>query len=527
MKKFENIRELIEASAVKFANRTAFKIKYKTKEKAVKYRDVTYSILKSEIERLGSFLIDKGLKGKRIAVIGRNCYEWMLVYLSVLSIDSVIVPLDSGLFEEEIKEQLERSEAEAIFYTGMFEEALKDKDDIIKIRMDEDEFKDIAANYVLNPEYEKIQVDGEKMSILLFTSGTTSLSKAVMLCQKNITSNVYSMSLWEDFNENDVNMALLPFHHTFGMTQIVLFLSYGMCNVFCEGLRIAKCLTEYRVTTLVGVPRIAEEIQLAVFKRLKKENKLKTVETGIKVTSFLRKFGIDIRRKIFKQIIDGLGGGLRLIIIGAAAGKPENLKWFNDIGVLTIQGYGLTESSPVIAAENESHMRKGSVGMALPGVDVKIINKDENGIGEIIAKGDNVMLGYYKYDGESPIKDGYLHTGDMGYLDKDGYLFITGRKKNVIVLNNGKNVFPEELEALLNDSEMIKECIVMNNKNGDKDCIHAKIVYNTDFSKEEAEEKINLYIEELNKKLISYKQIRTIELQENEMEKTTTLKIKR
>ena len=523
---FNNIRELIEASAEKFSERPAFRIKNKAKSEE-KYRDVTYSILKEEIERLGSYLIDNGLQGKRIAVIGRNCYEWMLVYLSVLCTDGVIVPLDCGLFESEVKEQLERSEAEAIFYTEMFEEALKDKDNIIKIRMDEDGFKKIAAEHEISPEYEKISIDGDKMSILLFTSGTTSKSKAVMLSHKNVTANIYAMNIWEDFDETDINMAFLPFHHTFGTIQVVLFLSFGMCNVFCEGLRIAKCLNEYGVTTLVAVPRVIEEIQLAVFKNLKKQNKFETVNKGIRITSLLRKFGIDIRRKIFKQIIDGLGGGLRTIIVGAAAAKPETLNWFNDIGILAIQGYGLTESSPVIAAENEKNMRTGSVGKALPGVDVKIVDKDENGIGEIIAKGENIMLGYYKNEAENPIKDGYLYTGDMGYMDKNGYLFITGRKKNVIVLNNGKNVFPEELEALLNDSDAIKECIVMNKKHGDKDCIHAKIVYNTDFEKEEAEEKIRLFIDEINEKLVNYKQIRSFEIQETEMEKTTTLKIKR
>ncbi len=526
MKKYENIRELLYASSAKYPNNAAFRIKNATPKNG-KYTDITYSILKSQAEHLGSFLMDNNLRGRRIAVIGKNCYEWMLVYLSVLCIDSVIVPLDSGLFENEIKQQLERSEADAIFYTDMFEESLKDVNNILKIRMDEDEFKNIASNHPINPEYKNIKPDGDKMSILLFTSGTTSQSKAVMLSQKNITSNVYGMSLWEDFRETDINMALLPFHHTLGMTQIMIFLAYGMCNVFCEGLRIAKCLSEYKVTILVGVPRIAEEIQLAVLKQLKKQNKLKTVEKGIKVASLLRKFGIDIRRKIFKQIIDALGGGLRMIIIGAAAGKPENLKWFNDIGILTIQGYGLTESSPVISAENEKYMRCGSVGKAIPGVDVKIVDKNEDGMGEIIAKGDNIMLGYYNYDGENPVKNGYLYTGDIGYLDKDGYLFITGRKKNVIVLDNGKNVYPEEIETLLGDCEAIKECIIVNDRQDDKDCIHAKIVYNTDFSKEEAESIISSFIEDLNKNLISYKQIKTYKLQEEEMEKTTTLKIKR
>ena len=527
MKNFNNFRELVESSAKEFSERPAFRIKNK-KGNEEKYRDVTYSIMKNEIERLGSYLIDNGLQGKRIAVIGRNCYEWMLVYLTVLCIDGVIVPLDSGLFKDEILEQLTRAEADAVFNTESYEDALSEKEDIIKFRMDTEEFKGIASGYKFNPEYEKIKVDGKKMGILLFTSGTTSKSKAVMLCQRNIMANVYGMRLWEDFRETDINMAFLPFHHTLGLTQIALFLSYGMCNVFCEGLRIAKCLKEYGVTILVAVPRVIEEIQLAVTKLLIKENKLETVNKGIKITSFLRKFGIDVRRKIFKQIIDGLGGGLRTIIVGAAAAKPETLSWFNSIGILTIQGYGLTETAPVLTAENEKNLRFGSVGKAIPGVEVMISEKGENGMGEIIAKGENVMLGYYKNEGEDPIKDGWFYTGDIGYMDKDGFVFITGRKKNVIVLNNGKNVFPEELEALLSDSDAIKECIVLNKKHGDKDCLHAKIVYNTEeYKKEEAEEKIREYIDKLNESLINYKRIKSFELQETEMEKTTTLKIKR
>lgn len=527
MKNFNNLRELVEYSAEKYKDNVAFKIKNKGKKGDEKYRDVTYSIFNDEMMRLASFIIRSGLQGKRIAVIGKNCYEWMLVYLATLSAGSVIVPLDSGLFAEEILEQLERSEAEAIFYTEMFEDALKDREDILKVRMDSEEFKEIAAEFEICDEYYNIEIDKDKMSVLLFTSGTTSKSKAVMLSQRNIASNVYAMTIWEDLREDDVNMAILPFHHTFGTVQIVLFMACGMCNVFCEGLRIAKCLKEYKVSVLVGVPRIVDEMYLAVTRLIKKENKEGKVKFGIALTKALRKIKIDIRRKVFKEIIEGLGGGLRLIIVGAAAAKPEVLKWFNDVGILTIQGYGLTESSPVISAENEDNMRLGSIGKALPGIDVKIVDKDENGMGEIIAKGENIMLGYYKYDGEDPIKDGYLYTGDIGYMDKDGFIFITGRKKNVIVLNNGKNVFPEELEMLLSDCDAIKECIVVHKTDDGKDNIHAKVVYREELEKEEAERKVGAFIEELNKKLISYKQIKSFELTDKEMEKTTTLKIKR
>lgn len=523
-----NLRELLEAASVKYADKNAFIIKLKKNT----YEEITYTRLRQDVESLGKYFIDEGLAGKRIAVIGKNCYQWMVVFLAVLSTNGIIIPLDRGLFPAEVNEQLDRSEADAIFHTGEFTEALAERENIIKVQMDTDAFPEIIAKGMAltnDAEYKNIKVDGEKMSILLFTSGTTAASKAVMLCQKNITANVHGMNNWEKLYEGDINMALLPFHHTFGMTQIVLFIDNGLCNVFCEGLRIAKCLTEYKVSMLVAVPRVFDEMYNTIMKKITAQGKLKTVEMGIKLTSALRKIGIDIRRKVFKEIIDNLGGGLHFMISGAAPADPKVLKFFNDIGILTVQGYGLTETAPVLAAENYNHMRKGSIGKALPNVEIKIDSPDENGIGEIIARGDNVMLGYYndEENTNAVLKNGYFHTGDMGYMDKDGYLYITGRKKNVIVLNNGKNVFPEELEQLISNSEYVKECIVYNDMESGKDCITAKIVYNTDYKIDDMRKKIREHIDSLNEKLISYKQIKKYDLTDVEMEKTTTLKIKR
>ncbi|MDD4688387.1 MAG: AMP-binding protein [Eubacteriales bacterium] len=526
VKLYDNIRQLIEDASVKHGKRLAFKIK---KQRKI-YDDITYLRLREEMESMGKYLISQNLAGKRVAVIGKNSYQWMLVYLSVLATGGIIVPLDRGLFPEEIHEQLTRSGAQAIFYGDEFEETLSSRDDTFKMCIDSEDFEGaIEIGKTLdNKTYKNIKVDGSELSILLFTSGTTAASKAVMLTQKNITANVYGMTVWENFDKNDVNMALLPFHHTFGMTQIVLFLSVGMCNVFCEGLRIARCLLEYNVTVLVGVPRIIEEIHNTVNKKLKSQNKLEKVSRGIQISNALRKFGIDIRRKLFKELLDAMGG-LRMVIVGAAPADPEVLKWFNDIGVLTVLGYGLTETAPTLTAESYKCMRRGSVGKALPNVELKIDTPDENGIGEIIAKGDNVMLGYYN-DEESTnavLKNGWFYTGDMGYFDSDGYLYITGRKKNVIVLNNGKNVFPEELESLISSSEYIKECLVYNDTESGKDCITAKIVYNADYTVEEIRRRVKDHIDKINTRLASYKQIKDYFLTEIEMEKTTTLKIKR
>lgn len=527
MEKFNNLRELIEYSAEKFGNNLAFKVKKKDDNKNIHYDDINYIRLKNEVEFLGRYLLRNNFGGKKVAVIGKNSYEWMLVYLSVVSIGGIIVPLDRGLMEFEIDEQLTRSGAEAIFYADAFKEIMSKKENIFKICMDEEEFADLlklGAEYDNKKEYDEIEIDNDKMCALLFTSGTTSQSKAVMLSQKNIAVNVRGLIEWEKFYETDVNMAFLPLHHTFGITSVLLFLSVGMCNVFCEGLRIQKCLSEYGVTVFVGVPRILEEIYLTIQRKLASQKKAGKVKFALALSNFLRKFGVDIKRKLFKQIIDALGGKLRFIIVGAAPASPEVLNWFNNIGILSVQGYGLTETAPVLTAETDVYMRTNSVGKSIPGVELKVVNADENGIGEIIARGENVMLGYFN-DEESTaqvIKDGWFYTGDMGRIDKDGYVFISGRKKNVIVLSNGKNVFPEEIESLVSECKAIKECIVYSS--GDE--ILLKAVRDTNFEGD-CDSAIEEHIKAVNEKLIYYKKIKNFTISDEEMEKTTTGKIKR
>lgn len=523
---YNNLKELIVDCGQKFRNNVAFKIKKKSTLGKATYDNVTYERLAYEVEYLARAMMDRGLAGKRVAVIGKNSYEWMVTFLATVCAGGIIVPLDRGLLDYEIEDQLLRSEASAIFYGEAFSERME-KYDIIKICTDGEEFQkmlETGKNCDNKEEYESIEINSDVLSILLFTSGTTSQSKAVMLSQRNITSNIYAMTLWEKLYETDVNMALLPFHHTFGMVQTLLFLSYGMCNVFCEGLRIAKCLNEYGVTVFVGVPRVIEEMMLTINRKIESQGKTGTIKFALKVSNALRKVGIDIRRKLFKQILDAMGGKLRLIIIGAAAASPEVLEFFNNIGVLSIQGYGLTETSPVVSAENDTHMRTNSVGLAIPGVEAKIDSPDENGIGEIIVRGENVMLGYYNDDEKTAevIKDGWFYTGDMGTIDKDGYIFICGRKKNVIVLSNGKNVFPEEIETVVNLSPAIKECVVY----AENDSIKCKIVIDKNFEGDTNAE-IEKHVESVNENLIYYKQIKNFTVQEEEMQKTTTGKIKR
>lgn len=392
-----------------------------------------------------------------------------------------------------------------------------------------------------NEEYVNAQIDENIMSILLFTSGTTSKSKAVMLSQRNIASNIYALQSVEDIRQTDTNIAFLPFHHIFGSTCLIMMLACGVKTTFPDGLRyIKQNLNEYKVSVFVGVPILVEAIYKTIMKEIEKQGKTNLIKIAMKISNFLLKFKIDIRRKIFKQVLTALGGELRFVITGGAPADPEILKGFNSLGVETLQGYGLSETSPVIAAENYNVKKNGSVGVPMLNDSIEIINKDEEGIGEIRVKGPNVMLGYYEMPEltEEVLKDGWFYTGDLGYIDKEGRIFITGRNKNLIVLKNGKKIFPEELETLINRLEIVEESMVFgmpNEENKDDVKLSVKIVYNKEIVKEKYEDKTKeeLYeiiweqIKELNKSFPRYKHIQYLLVSEEELIKTTTKKVKR
>ena len=385
------------------------------------------------------------------------------------------------------------------------------------------------------------KIDPDVMSILLFTSGTTSKSKAVMLNQRGIATNIYDMLLVESFYENDVNIAFLPFHHIFGSTGMLVMLASGLKTVFPDGLRyIKQNLLEYKVSVFVGVPILIDKMYSTIVNEIEKQGKTKLISFAIGLSNILLKFHIDIRRKVFKELINALGGNMRLIISGGAPLDLKVSKWFNQIGIHLVQGYGLTETSPVISAENDINIKYGSVGIPMEHTNVKIENPDSSGIGEIVVKGPNVMLGYYKdiEQTKSVIKDGWFYTGDLGYLDKDGFLFITGRKKDLIVLKNGKKVFPEEIEILVNRLDEVEESFVYglpdkDDKNNVK--IAVKIVYNkeavkrkhSEMSEKELEEYLWSKIKDINKTLPMYKYIKHITITDEPLIKTTTNKIKR
>lgn len=555
IKMFNNIKELIYNSAKEYSDNIAFTTKVKVGEE-VKYKETSYKELLEDVNCFGTALYDLGLEKSRVAVVGKNRYEWVVAHLGNLLGGIVSVPLDKGLQLEELENSLIRSKVEAI----VFDE--KHKENIEKIRengktnikyyisMGELEGFENVNNLIKkgkkiieegNNTYIEKQIDSDKMGVLLFTSGTTSISKAVMLSQRGIATNIYDMQLVETFYTNDVNIAFLPFHHVFGSTGMLVMLACGVKTVFPDGLKyVKKNLKEYGVSVFIGVPVLIDKIYENVYKEIQKQGKEKAVNLGIKISNFLLKFHIDIRRKIFKSIIDGLGGKMRFIISGGAPLDKEVAKRFSEFGMHVVQGYGLTETSPVIAAEGDDFVKPGSIGKPMEHVNLEIVNKDENGIGEIRVKGPNVMLGYYEDEERTKevLKDGWFYTGDLAYIDKDGFIFITGRQKDMIVLKNGKKVFPEELEILINKIEEIEECFVygMPEKEDKNDFkISVKVVYNEavvkekygDITEEELHKTIWAKIKEVNKTLPQYKYIKNMILTKEPLIKTTTNKVKR
>ena len=553
--KFDNIRDIM-ANAVKlYPNNIAFKIKHKD-GKNISYTDITYTQFQQEINEFGTGLMAVGYKDKRVAVIGKNSYPWALTYCTVLGGLGILVPLDKGLPEAEIELSLKRSKAEVIIFDKEYEEIINrimqngttslnkcicmtntEIDGFMTVEEVEKIGKEELAKG--NNEYINSEIDSKKMAAIIFTSGTTSMAKAVMLSQENIASNIYNLSCVEYIDPTDINMAFLPFHHTFGSTGLLLFMSRGATNVFCDGLRhIQENMKEYHVSCFVCVPLLIESIYKKVMHQIEKQGKMEKFKKGIKISKFLLKFKIDIRKKLFKDIYDNLGGNLRFVVSGASAIDKSVAEGFNDLGFLTVQGYGLTETAPVLIAENVKNIRYGSIGLPLPEVDIKIDNPNEEGIGEIIAKGPNVMLGYYEDEqatNDVIDNDGWFHTGDLAYMDKDGFIFIAGRKKNVIVLKNGKNVYPEELEQLISELPYVAENMVFGMPKDDDLVVSVKIVYNEtyvkqkygDIGEEELKETIWKDVKEINSKLTTYKHIKNLVITNEPMIKTTTAKVKR
>ena len=548
----KNIKEIVYNSAKKFAENVAFVIKHKNEKKEVSYESITYKKLLQDVNEFGTKLYDMGLKNKRVAIVGRNRYEWVVAHLSNLLGGIVSIPLDKELQVDELESCLERSKADVV----VFDEKYIDNIEKIKqngktnlqeyVCMTEQEgyknfwtLKKEGAEILKNGnnEYVNCEIDNDKMAILLFTSGTTSKSKAVMLSNTNIASNVYAMLLVEDMRPTDNNLAFLPFHHIFGSTCMIVMIAIGAKTAFPDGLRyVAQNLKEYQISLFVGVPLLVEAIYKNIEKEIEKKGKTKLINNAKKLSNCLLKLHIDIRRKLFKDVIDALGGRMRFIISGGAPLDKKVAQGFNELGIEVVQGYGLTETSPVVAIGNKKYHKTGSIGKCVPSDEVKLLDVNKDGIGELAVKGPNVMLEYYenKEATEKVLKNGWFQTGDLARIDEEGYIFICGRKKSVIVLKNGKNIFPEEMETLINKEDGVEESFIFGkpiSKDPNDIKIFVKIVYNKESFEGKTETEIKEYFNEkiksINKTMPHYKAIRGIIISDKPLIKTTTNKIKR
>lgn len=552
--KINDFRDLVNRYTSLYSDEVAFE--YKVSPNATEHITITYSKFASDIKALGTALLNLRLSQKRVAIIAPNRYEWCLSYLAVTTSGIVVVPLDRALPDNEIEDLIIRSKAEAVIFDQKYAEvfnkiASENKSNLSSyICMDDlDNFTSLSSllqngqSLLDNGDnkYDNVKIDNKEMSIMLFTSGTTSISKAVALSQSNICEDIYALAQMTDIRKEDTFLSFLPLHHTFESTCTFLYGTFsGITVAFCDGIKyVQKNLKEFKVTGFVCVPLMLEIMYKKIKKGIEEKGKTKLVKNMTKVCNGLLKVGIDIRRKVFKEVLDNLGGKIRLLIAGGAAMSRDAIQGFLDLGINLLQGYGLTETSPVVAGENDKFKRLGSVGFPLPGIDVKIANPDKEGVGEVAVKAPTVMLEYVDNPEATAevIKDGWFYTGDLGYFDKDGFLFITGRKKDVIVLKNGKNIFPEELEILINKLPYVSESMVFGRPEADGDYkICAKIVYNDEVVKDmypnASEEELKDIIwkdikENVNHKMPAYKYIREIIVTHEPLIKTTTQKVKR
>ena len=537
-----DLKDMLKKSGEKYGEKIAYKIRQENG-----YKEITHNEVRKMVDGLGTKLIDMGLKDKRIAVIGENRYEWEIAYLSIVCGTGTVVPLDKSLPENELESLIERSKAEAIICSQKYVEILKKTKlkYIISMDLENDNDGIISQKRLISEgiqlvksgdtSFTNAKIDNEKMSIMLFTSGTTSISKAVALSHKNICSNLMDISSILDVNSSDVFLSFLPLHHVFECTVGFLFSLYvGAETVFCDGIRhIPENLAEYKVSVMASVPAIYERLFKIIKKHLEKQGK---VEQILKDEEKYKDSSMEKKKEVFKEIHDLLGGNIKLFISGAASLEPSIEEKFRRLGFNMVQGYGLTETSPVVAIGNKKYHKTGSIGKCVPSDEVKLLDVNKDGIGELAVKGPNVMLEYYgnKEATEKVLKDGWFQTGDLARIDEEGYIFICGRKKSVIVLKNGKNIFPEEMETLINKEDGVEESFIFGkpiSKDPNDIKIFVKIVYNKESFEGKTETEINEYFNEkiksINKTMPHYKAIRGIIISDKPLIKTTTNKIKR
>ena len=555
----ENLRELIDGSVERFSQRPAFMVKDKTKGKFV---SISYKKMQEDIRSLGTSLINLGLRGRKIAVIGENSYYWAISYFAIANGVGVVVPIDRELKEKEVANLLKRAEVSAVIYSKkmkkVMDEVLEDRElrktltYPIQMDLSDDEDGRISLRRLLSHgmdlldngdrKYLDVEVDSDALAVLLFTSGTTGLAKGVMLSHRNIVSNTVNMSKYVKIIDGGVGLSVLPMHHTYEMTcHVITGLYQGMSIAICEGLKyIQKNLVEAQVNVMLAVPLIFEMMHKKILSKAKESGKDKTLRRMMNIS---RKFKLynkgNITRRLFSNVHNVTGGKISQFIAGGAAINPQVIEDYEAMGFPIFQGYGMTECSPIIAVNKDRYSKAAAAGLPLPGTEVKIYNPDEKGIGEIICRGPSVMLGYYRDDDATreALRNGWLPTGDYGYFDQDGFLYVSGRKKSVIITKNGKNIFPEEVEFYLTESEYIEEALVhgIDGLRNDDVIIKAEIFpnyplfenENPEVAEDYIEEKIGEIIEKINDTVPKYKRIKRYYIRKTEFEKTTTKKIKR
>ena len=553
-----DIKQMIESSVELYSDNIAFHVKDKP---GSPYRGITYKEAKADMDALGTALISMGLKGKRIAIVAENRYEWAISYLAVVCGTGIVVPLDKELRALELEQLIKESEAECIIYSSKYEPyflemrargetKLRYLVNMDKEISDETTFswREITeAGKVLigngNREFLDAQIERDAMSIILFTSGTTGIAKGVMLSHGNIAEDLMASPTLLNVVPEDVFFSVLPIHHTYECTCGFLMPLYrGASIAYCEGLKyIVKNLSEARPTIFLGVPLIFEGLYKKIWQNAKKSGKAGTLKKAIKINRLTKKIGIDLAPILFKQIHALFGGRMKILICGGAAINPDVLQGFRDFGINAVQGYGLTETAPICALNPDKYPKNDAAGYPPPGFELKIHDPDpETGIGEICVKGGNVMLGYYKNPEATAevLRDGWFHTGDLGYLDEDNFLHITGRLKNVIITKNGKNVYPEELENYLGKIPYVEESLVWGKDSEETgetvifasiraDYEEVKDALGENFTDEDVAALIWKEIDVLNTQLPFYKRIRKIDVRKEEFGKTTGKKIKR
>ncbi|MBQ4191661.1 MAG: AMP-binding protein [Clostridiales bacterium] len=553
-----DLRDVIKKRVKEFPGNPVFLVKEK---KGGEYVPISTEKYDHDIDSLGTYFLNTVQKGARIAIFAETRYEWYVTYLATTNGTGCVVPLDKELPVEDIENMLERAEVDIVVFSKSKKDiidAVYGKVASVKHYICMDETKDERFLYFYDclkqgedklaagdKVFTEATIDPEEMTILLFTSGTTAKSKAVMLCQRNICKNLMSMFSMLYIDRNEVWLSVLPLHHTYECTCGFLGQVYrGTTVAICEGLRyIQQNLQEAKPTAILMVPIMLELFYKKIMKQVNSDPKTAAkLKKGIKLANTLH-LSNKMRKKLFKQIHDVFGGRMRLIILGGAPVNPEVLKFFQDVGFLCVQGYGLTECAPILALNRDVAFKNEAAGLPLPGCTVKILNPDSDGIGEFISKGDNNFLGYYK-DPENTAAalddEGYYHTGDLGYIDKDGFCIITGRKKNVIIAKNGKNVFPEEIEYLLSLSPYVAESVVSGVEDEvkndivitatifpDLEEVKAKLGTEDDPSEEQIEEILKQVVADTNERLENYKKIKKTVLRMTEFEKNTSKKIKR